>query len=66
MKEITDPDYTQAKRICKYFKIETLREYHNLYVQSDTILLAVVFNNFGSICFEIYVFDPAYCLAVPG
>ena len=66
MEEITDADYTQARRVCKYFKIENLREYHNLYVQSDTILLADVFNNFGSICLEIYGFDPAYCLAVPG
>ena len=38
------------KRVCKDFEIKHLGEYHNLYVQSDTFLLADVFENFGNMC----------------
>ena len=43
MEDITDADYAHAKRVCKDFEIENLGEYHDLYVQSDTLLLADVF-----------------------
>ena len=46
MKVITDTDYVHAKRICKDFKIRSLGDYHDLHVQSDTILLADVFEKF--------------------
>ena len=46
MEDITDSDYAHAKRVCKYFEVKNLGEYHDLYVQSDTLLLAVVFQNF--------------------
>ena len=36
MKNITDPDYTYAKRISKSFKLNNLGKYRDLYVQSDT------------------------------
>ena len=36
-----------------------LREYHDLYVQSDTALLADVFENFRDKCLEIDELDPA-------
>ena len=39
MKDITDADYTHAKRVCQDFQIKNLREYHDLYVQSNTLLL---------------------------
>ena len=45
-KDITDLDYTHAKRDCKDLKIKNLGEYHDLYVQGDTLLLAHVFENF--------------------
>ena len=47
MEFITNADYTHTTRICKDFKIKTLAEYHDLYVQIDTLLLANVFNNFS-------------------
>ena len=40
LKYITDADYTHTKRVCKNFEINNLREYHDLPVQSDTLLLA--------------------------
>ena len=46
MEDITDADYVHAKRVCKDFEIKNVGEYHGLYVQSDTLLIADVFNNF--------------------
>ena len=43
MEDITD--YTHTERVCKDFEIKHLGEYHNLYVQRDTLLLADVFEN---------------------
>ena len=44
---ITNEDYVHARKVWDVFKIKDLGEYHDLYVQSDTILLAKVFENFG-------------------
>ena len=37
-----------------------------MYVQSDTLLLADVFENFRNKCIEIYELDPAHILSAPG
>ena len=66
MEDITDADYTHAKRISKDFKIKNLGEYHDLYVQSDTLLLADAFEHFRNMCLEIYKLDPAKFLSAPG
>ena len=59
-------DVTDSKRVCKDFEIKNLGEYHDLYVQSDKLLLADVFENVGNMCLEIYEHDPAKLLSVPG
>ena len=59
MEDITDADYTHAKRVCKDFKIKNLGDYHYLYVQSNTFLLADVFKNFLNISLEIDKVGPA-------
>ena len=41
-------------------------DYHDLYVQSHTLLLAYVFENFWNICLEIYKLDPVYFVSAPG
>ena len=66
MKGITKEDIKHVKNVCDTFKIKTLGEYHDLYVQSDTALLADVFENFRDKCIEIYKIDPAYFLSAPG
>ena len=45
---------------------KNLCDYHNLYVPSDTLLLADVFGNFRNKCIEIYGLDPAHFLSAPG
>ena len=59
MEDITDADYVHAEGVCKDFEMKNLAEYHDLYVQSDTSLLADVFENFRNMCLEIYELDPA-------
>ena len=63
---ITDEDYAHAQKVWDTFKIKNLGEYHDLYVQSDTLLLADVFENFRDKCIEIYEIDPAHLLSAPG
>ena len=65
MQGITDADYEHAKRFCKDFQIKNLGEYHDLYVQSDTLLLADVFESSRNMCLEIYEFDPSKFLSAP-
>ena len=45
MEDITDADYAHAKRVCKDFKIKSSGKYHDLYIQSDALLLADAFEN---------------------
>ena len=40
---ITDEDYAHAQKLFEELKLKNLRDYHDLYVQSDTLLLADVF-----------------------
>ena len=54
------------KKYGKYLKKKNLGEYHDPYVQSDTLLLTDVFENFRDKCIEIYGLDPAYFLSPPG
>ena len=66
LKDITDKDYEHAQKVWEIFEIKNLGDYHDLYVQSDTLLLADVFENFRDMCIEIYELDPAQVLSAPG
>ena len=66
MEDISDIDYRHANNGFKVFKLENLGNYHDLYVQSDTLLLADAFNNFRNMCIKEYELDPAHFLSLPG
>ena len=66
MEDITDVDRRHANNVFKKFKLKNLGEYHDLYVQSDTLLLVDVFGNFRNMCIEIYELDPTHFLSAPG
>ena len=66
MENIDDIDYRHGNNMFKKFKLKNLVEYHDLYVQSDTLLLADVFENFKSTCIKVYELDPAHFLSLPG
>ena len=55
-----------AKTVCKDFETKNLEEYHDLYVQSDILLLADVLENFRNMCINIYELGPAKLLSSPG
>ena len=63
---ISDEDYAHAQKVWDVFEIKNQVEYHDLYVQSDTLLLADVFDNFRNMCLEIYELDPVYFVSAPG
>ena len=65
IENITDVNYIHTKRICKHFEIKNVGEYRDLYIQSNPLLLADVFENFWNMCLEIYELSPACFLTAP-
>ena len=53
LKDITNKDYTHAQKVFEELGLKNLGDYRDLYVQSDTLLLADVFEKFRNKCIEI-------------
>ena len=66
LEDITDKDYAHAQKVWEVFEIQNRGEYHDLYVECNTLLLADVFENFRDKCIEIYGLDPSQFLSAPG
>ena len=58
-------DYVYSNIVWTIFKIKNLGEYHDLYVQLDTLQLSDVFEDFRKTCLEIYELDPARFISLP-
>ena len=65
MEDITDVDYRHGKTVFEYLINTNLSDYHDLYVQSDTLMPADVFENFRNVCIKVYELDPAHFLSAP-
>ena len=63
LEDITDKDYTHTQKVFEELKVKNLSDHHDLYVQSDTLLLADVFKNFRNKYIEIYGLDLAHFLS---
>ena len=63
---IAEEDYAHAQKVWKKFNINNMGEYHDLYVQSDVLQLADVFQNFRLLCSQYYSLDCAHFLTAPG
>ena len=63
--EITDSDYEHALEVWKRFCMSNMGEYHDLYLKSDVLLLADVFEGFRKVCEFHYELDPAPLLYHP-
>ena len=64
--DISDENDQHAQKVREVFDMEHLQDYHNLYNETDVILLADVFENFRSICIKYYELDPAHYYTAPG
>ena len=63
---ISTEDYEHALNVWKTFKLNTLGDYHDLYLKTDVNLLADVFENFRNLCLQQYKLDPANYYTSPG
>ena len=66
LEDIDDIDYRHGNNVFNKFKLDNLGDYHDLYVQSDTLLLADVLENYRDMCLKEYELDPAHLLSLPG
>ena len=64
--EITDEDYQHAHDVWNRFFCINMGHYHDVYLRSDTILLADVFENFRNTALSTYKLDPAHYVTAPG
>ena len=66
MEDISDTDYKHANNVFEKFNLNNLGDYHDLYVRSDTLLLADIFENFRNACLNNYELDLAHFISLPG
>ena len=63
---ISDEDYNHAQNVWETFNIKMMGDYHDLYLKSDILLSADVFENFRKTCLEYYKLDPCHYFTSPG
>ena len=63
---IKDDEYAHAQNVWQKFEDENLKQYHDLYLMTDTLLLADVFEQFRDMCLNNYELDPVHSYTTPG
>ena len=66
MSSLSEDDYQRTQKVWEEFGIRDLGDYHNLYLKTDVVLLADVFEAFRSTCLRHYSLDPAHFYTSPG
>ena len=65
LEDIRDKEYEHAQKVFKEYRTD-MGDYHDLYAQADTLLLADAFETFTDKCIEVYGLDPSYFYSAPG
>ena len=63
---ISEEDYNHAKDVWKEFGLKNMGDYHDLYLKTDILLLADVFQKFREMCLEYYTLEPLHYISLPG
>ena len=63
---ISEEVYQRVNNVCNTFKMNTLKDYHDLYLKTDVLLLADVFETFIKTCLNYYGLDPCHYFSAPG
>ena len=63
---ISDVDHQHAISVWETFNCKTIQDYHDLYLKSDVLLLADVFEYFRKTCLKHYKLDPCHYYTAPG
>ncbi|XP_051165289.1 uncharacterized protein LOC127284052 [Leptopilina boulardi] len=63
---ISDEEYKHAQNVWSEFDCQNLNDYVHLYMKTDVLLLADVFENFREQCIKAYGLDPAHYYTTPG
>jgi hypothetical protein len=64
--DISNEDYQHAQHVWNTFNAKTMREYHDLFLETDVLLLADVYESFRDVCLTHYGLDPAWYYTSPG
>src|SRR5436190_11816271 len=65
-KGITPDKYQQALNIWQHFNVQNMQQYHDLYLETDTLLLAEVFETFKELSLRDYGIDHCHVFSLPG
>ena len=57
---ILNEEYEHAQKVWKKFKIQNFGEYSDIYLKTDVLILAYVFENFRDMCLHVYDLDSLY------
>ena len=63
---ISDEDYTHAQKVWRAFNCKTMKDYHDLYLKTDVLLLADIMTEFRRVCKEVYGLDALHYYTAPG
>ena len=65
-KDISDEDYEFAQTLWNAYNLKNMGELHDLYMETDVLLLADIFENFRDFSIANYGLDPAHFTTAPG
>ena len=66
MSLIREEDYQRAQKVWEEFGIRDLGDYHDLYLRTDVVLLANMYEAFRDTCLRHYSLDPVHFYTSPG